>query len=596
MSIQPVSSGYTQASPPPSGKDYVVQHGDTMSGIAKSHNVSQDDLMKANPQVLNPDVIYPGQHLTIPDAPAKADSDGGVKVEAGANPKSYKESYDKAKEKLTGTSETPQPGTTSKTKNDPKITVGPDGVGGSNTRTQSTTTNGTDGSSTKTSKSTTLGGSYDPNKGTITVSGGTGFSTDVKNARGYGVSFGIDGNVSISGGTQTKNGVTTYSASADASVTVKGGVSAPKFGVSGSITTGIKGAFEVQMPEAAAKGADLSKVNPFDPSAMPTGTVIKLDGSSYVGTDFKATFKELAVQTKTTDEKGTSLLVEKTDANKVRVTAGPTEAISAYNGLGVDLDVASAMLGRDDKLSSATLKTAQFDLSTPDGKAAYSDFLANGTFPTVNGKGVDGVATIEKLDYSSQSKLDAKLGPIGVTLNGAKNTGNSVVTTSPDGSITRTVNLQYSGNTPMAISQKFDASGKELVDERRYSYTIKADKNSAQLLNVAQTGDIGKAGSGPVKAGQTVTLTYTETQMRDLMGKTQAAVRATEFGGNDLKALTQDYDGKFVDKPWDFALALGRNLGGSDYGSAERLFKISDAADGRLGGGYVALPGSVSVK
>jgi len=599
MSVQPVGgSSVTQASAQPS-KDYVVQHGDTMSSIAKSHGVSESDLAKANPQVLNPDVIYPGQHLTIPDPPkpAAAASSGGVKVDGGLNPSQYREAKDKLNDKLNGTSPAPTPaGTTTKTKNEPKVTIGSDGVGASNKTTQSTTTTHADGSSNKTSASATYGGSYDPNKGTVTISTGAGFGKEIKNAHGYGVSFGVDGNVSVTGGQKTKDGVTTYTASADASVTVSGGISAPKAGVSGSVTKGIKTSFEVKMPEAAAKTANLAKVNPFDPTTMPTGTVVKLDGSTYTGTDFKVTFKELAVQTKTTDEKGTSLLVEKTGDSKVRVTAGPTEALSAYNGVGVDLGVASAMLGRNDKLSSATLKTAEFDLSTPQGKAAYNDFLATGTFPSANGKGVDGVATIEKLDYSSQSKLDAKIGPIGISLDGAKNTGNSVVTTTPDGSITRTVNLQYSGNVPMTISQKFDPSGKEIVGERRYSYTIKTDANSAQLLNVAQTGSVANATSGPVKAGQTVTLTYTESQMRDLMGKTQAAVKAMPIGGNDLKVLTQDYDGKFVDSPWDFALGLGRNLGGSDYGSAQRLFNISSAADGDLRKGYVALPGTISTQ
>jgi len=593
MSVQPVGSSHTQA-PAAAPNHYIVQHGDTMSGIARRHGVAESDLVKANPQVLNPDVIYPGQHLHLPDRPAPKDAgSSGIKVDAGLDPAQYRE----AKDKLTGAPTPPTPaGTASKTKNDPKISVGSDGVGASNTTTQSTTTTATDGSSSKTSASTTYGGSYDPGKGTVTVSAGTGFGKEIKNAHGYGVSFGVDGNVSVSGGQKTTDGVTTYTASADASVTLSGGVSAPKAGVSGSITKGIKTSFEVKMPEAAAKTANPAKVNPFDPATLPTGTVVKLDGSTYTGTDFKLTFKELAVQTKTTDEKGTSLLVEKTGANTVKVTAGPTEALSAYNGVGVDVGVASAMLGRNDKLGRATLKTAEFDLSTPDGKAAYNDFLATGTFPSANGKGVAGVATIEKLDYSSQSKLDAKIGPIGISLDGARNTGNSVVTTAPDGSITRTVNLQYSGNVPMAISQKFDASGNEIVGERRYSYTIKTDANSAQLLNVAQTGDLGHAANGPVKAGQTVTLTYSEAQMRDLMGKAQAALKAMPIGGTDLKVLTQDYDGKFVNKPWDFALGMGRNLGGSDYGSAERLFNISSAADGDLRKGYVALPGTISVQ
>lgn len=51
--------------PPPPGT-YVVQSGDTMSGIASMFGVSLAALEAANPQVHNPDLIFPGQVLTIP--------------------------------------------------------------------------------------------------------------------------------------------------------------------------------------------------------------------------------------------------------------------------------------------------------------------------------------------------------------------------------------------------------------------------------------------------------------------------------------------------------------------------------------------------
>src|SRR5690606_19887200 len=104
------------------------------------------------------------------------------------------------------------------------------------------------------------------------------------------------------------------------------------------------------------------------------------------------------------------------------------------------------------------LNTAEFDLSTTEGKAAFNDYVANGHMPEDNGPGVSEVKTVEKLDYSSQVKLEAKIGPLSLGLDGAKNTGNSVVTTYPDGSVERSVDLQYSGNVPMSLTQKFDAS------------------------------------------------------------------------------------------------------------------------------------------
>lgn len=45
--------------------DYTVQRGDTLGRIAKEHGVSVSDLVKAN-NISNPNLIYPGQVLTIP--------------------------------------------------------------------------------------------------------------------------------------------------------------------------------------------------------------------------------------------------------------------------------------------------------------------------------------------------------------------------------------------------------------------------------------------------------------------------------------------------------------------------------------------------
>jgi spore coat assembly protein SafA len=53
---------------PPAPGTYVVQSGDTMSGIAEKFGVSLSALEAANPQVSDPNLILPGQVLTIPGA------------------------------------------------------------------------------------------------------------------------------------------------------------------------------------------------------------------------------------------------------------------------------------------------------------------------------------------------------------------------------------------------------------------------------------------------------------------------------------------------------------------------------------------------
>jgi spore coat assembly protein SafA len=53
---------------PPAPGTYVVQSGDTLSGIAEKFGVSLSALEAANPQVSDPNLIFPGQVLNLPGA------------------------------------------------------------------------------------------------------------------------------------------------------------------------------------------------------------------------------------------------------------------------------------------------------------------------------------------------------------------------------------------------------------------------------------------------------------------------------------------------------------------------------------------------
>lgn len=52
--------------PPPGATRYVVQPGDTLSAIARRFGVTLQVLIAANPQITNPDLIFPGQIIFIP--------------------------------------------------------------------------------------------------------------------------------------------------------------------------------------------------------------------------------------------------------------------------------------------------------------------------------------------------------------------------------------------------------------------------------------------------------------------------------------------------------------------------------------------------
>lgn len=68
-----------------SGQTETVKKGDTLSGIAERHNVSTKDLLKANPQIKDPNKISPGQELKIPLAGRAAGGTGAAATSAASS-------------------------------------------------------------------------------------------------------------------------------------------------------------------------------------------------------------------------------------------------------------------------------------------------------------------------------------------------------------------------------------------------------------------------------------------------------------------------------------------------------------------------------
>jgi LysM repeat protein len=64
------------------GGTYILQHGDTLGDVARGCGVTLADLLSANPHITNPNHVFPGQQIVVPDPQAGR---GGADPAAGAD-------------------------------------------------------------------------------------------------------------------------------------------------------------------------------------------------------------------------------------------------------------------------------------------------------------------------------------------------------------------------------------------------------------------------------------------------------------------------------------------------------------------------------
>ena len=89
--ISSATPGAASGASASAGAAVTVQHGDTLSAIASRNGVSLSSLIAANPQIANPNLIYPGDTITVPGgmgrgAPASGAAAKAAPAQGGAQP------------------------------------------------------------------------------------------------------------------------------------------------------------------------------------------------------------------------------------------------------------------------------------------------------------------------------------------------------------------------------------------------------------------------------------------------------------------------------------------------------------------------------
>ncbi|MEI2456383.1 LysM domain-containing protein [Lysobacter firmicutimachus] len=406
--------------------------------------------------------------------------------------------------------------------------------------------------------------------------------------------FKISNEVSVEVGWTKKDGSTEFSVVGANVTLVRAEGRAGPFEAEGAIGIGFRARYKVILPGENHDPAQVAQINPFDPSTIPPGASVIMDGQQYEQTDLAGSFKHIGGESQVKDARGSAYVITRDPhSNQVTVMKGPCSALESFSGGGLRFNQhgveASISVGGQTNVSDSTLRTARFDLDSSEGRAAYERFVVTGRAEQGE-PGVEGVATVQRLDVSSQGRIKLHLATGAAELEGdiamgGANAGSVIQTTHPDGSIALTREFSYGDNVPLTVTQYFDAHGNEVRSERTYEYTVDTGgqgNHSAQQINWVLSGGVTE--SGPAQPGQKLKLTFTEAEMQSLNAKAEKAGDTMP----QIAHFTDDGDGRSA-STLQFAIGMARNMNQNKYGFAGTLLDISDAADGHAGRGFVRL-------
>lgn len=353
-----------------------------------------------------------------------------------------------------------------------------------------------------------------------------------------------------------------------------------------------------------ATAEQAARVNPFNPTTLPIGGRVLLDSQQFQQSELKVAFRHIATVNQLTEAEGVGVAISRLDEHHVRVVTGPNKAIESLQGVGVDLGIARVMAGRQDALGQSKLQTADFDLRDPDARAAYIRMLATGQVADQT-PGVSNVAQLERLDYSSQQRLQVGLvnDLVSADIAGRRNTGTAIQSTAPDGKVTVTQQLSYDDNVKLTIVRAFIRDGETLredVDARRYQFLVDTDvptpgfmdkvvggrneaveeRNIATGLNLALTGST--EGPGQIRPGEKVSVSFSEAQMQEFMQRTQKMVERPLGHLDPLAGIAR---AGYGDQPQrdglEFAIGIARSLQGNADQFGKHLQRVAQDGDPR---------------
>lgn len=202
----------------------------------------------------------------------------------------------------------------------------------------------------------------------------------------------------------------------DKSPLLRGVVKGLPFSVSYSRFAGTELRYEatINADQAAALDSGDAAVLPdiFAPEDLAPGNSLLIRGGAIEGSNFALKYKLMYLDETITEFSGLGFGVTRLDESTVAIYSGPIDAIERQTFLGLKF-LGRAGFRNTTELATHDFAYAELDLTTPEGIAAYNEFVSGGGVPQVSATGV-APAALDVLEVDSQTGFELGLGSLGV--------------------------------------------------------------------------------------------------------------------------------------------------------------------------------------
>lgn len=282
-----------------------------------------------------------------------------------------------------------------------------------------------------------------------------------------------------------------------------------------------------------AAGDKSAMPNPLDPLSMQPGNSVLMRGQDLKGSSTDIAYKFGLIGGSDTRLDGSGFGVRRLEGSIVEVYSGPISTIenSTYLGLG-KRNLASLRFEAENGIEQRQLSVARLDLSTPEGQAAYKQFLDRGQVPDKMAPGITQVGYAQEITIEQARKLGLQVGSMGISID---NSTNNLITVSNLNGGKQEVKFNYSREGQVASESVYPmgADGKIDFNNGRYKLVLPSlDENATAGLRGAFGGLDNTRG---LDHKQAVQLSFDAQQLMELRERSRALI-ASKPGGKELLA------------------------------------------------------------